>query len=242
MPRTIRYLLFQARNPDDPMRVHEIQSFARALGCARAQIDPMNFLAERPSRARLQKTDMVLIGGSGDYSAVTGGPWLESVLDTIRELYVTGKPTFGSCWGFQAIALALGGKVETNPVHAEIGALQLHLSEEGMRDPVFGPVGSPFLAHCGHQDTVMRMPVDAVWLAFSERTRNQALKMKDAPMYGTQFHPELRLADIHMRFERYPEYVTRIADVPFDDLRRTLAETPETNKLLRRFVRLVFGD
>ncbi len=242
MSRQIRYLLLQARNPDDPMRVHEIQSFARALGCADTQIDALNFLAERPSRQRLKRADMVLIGGSGDYSAVTGGPWLESVLDSIREMYVTRKPTFGSCWGFQAIALALGGKVETHPVHAEIGALQLHLSGEGMRDPVFGPVGSPFVAHCGHQDTVMQMPADAVWLAFSERTRYQALKMKHAPMYGTQFHPELRLADIYMRFERYPEYVTRIADVPYADLRRTLVETTETNKLLRRFVQLVLGD
>ncbi len=224
------------------MRVHEINSFTRVLRCARDQIDPINILAERASASRLRAADMVLIGGSGDYSVVTGGPWLEGALDTIRELFALGKPTFGSCWGFQAIALALGGEVAAKPVHAEIGALQLHLSEEGMQDPVLGLMGTPFLAHCGHHDTVMHLPPDAVWLAFSERTKHQALRMKDTPMYGTQFHPELRLADIHMRFERYPEYVTRIADVPFADLRRSLAESPETNKLLRRFACMVFVD
>jgi hypothetical protein len=43
------------------------------------------------------------------------------------------------------------------------------------------------------------------------------------------------------RVVAYPEYVARIARVPFDDFIQNCRETPEANSLLRRFVKLVFG-
>jgi hypothetical protein len=40
----------------------------------------------------------------------------------------------------------------------------------------------------------------------------------------------------------YPEYVARIARVPFDEFVHSCRETPEANSLLRRFVTLMFGQ
>ena len=241
MSLNARYLLLQARRANDPVKNAEVMAFASVLGCEPSSIIAMDILTARPSAGQLRSVDVILIGGSGDYSIVEGGPWLPRAMDTVRKLHAIRKPTFGSCWGFQAIARSLGGKVGTDPVFAEIGDLQLHLSDAGRDDPVLGPMGTPFKAHCGHQDTVLELPAAAEWLAFSERTRYQALRFTDAPMYGTQFHPELRLSDMYMRFERYPEYVERIADIPFADFRRTLTETPECNKVLPRFVQTILG-
>jgi hypothetical protein len=39
----------------------------------------------------------------------------------------------------------------------------------------------------------------------------------------------------------YPEYVARIARVPFDDFVHSVQDTPEANSLLRRYVELFFG-
>ena len=40
----------------------------------------------------------------------------------------------------------------------------------------------------------------------------------------------------------YPEYVVRIARIPFDDFIQKVRETPEANTLLRRFVKTVYGS
>jgi hypothetical protein len=42
------------------------------------------------------------------------------------------------------------------------------------------------------------------------------------------------------RVLQYPEYVARIARVPFDDFVHSVRETPEANSLLRRFVEMIF--
>ena len=41
------------------------------------------------------------------------------------------------------------------------------------------------------------------------------------------------------RVRAYPEYVERIAGMPYDEFVASLRETPEANSLLRRFVETV---
>ncbi len=238
---TLRYLLLQARDLDDPMCPQEVGCFTRALQCAPEQIRPFDLLKGHPSHRQWDAVDMVLLGGSGDYSVAQGGPWLERVLDTMRDLHARSKPTFASCWGFQAMAKALGGDVVTDLARAELGTLDLCLTEAGEHDPLFGPLGPTPLVHMGHQDIVDRLPADAVLLASTDRVENQAFRFAGKPIYCTQFHPELTVKGMTERLQAYPEYVAKIAGMPLDAFLQTLAETPETNALLRRFVRQVFG-
>ena len=79
------------------------------------QIQVYDLLSGVPALRQLNDVDVVLLGGSGDYSVAAGGDWLQPALETMRELYELGKPTFASCWGFQALAKALGGEVITEP-------------------------------------------------------------------------------------------------------------------------------
>ena len=231
-----KFLLLQIRNNDDPMRHQEIACFASALNCHPDQIRIFDLLSGVPTLECLSRVDVVLLGGSGDYSVAEGGEWLPPALESMRELYEVGKPTFASCWGFQAMARALGGEVVTDVNRAELGTVQVTLTEAGRRDPVFRELGDTFPAAMGHQDCVDRLPPDAVRLASSEKVQNQAFRVPDKPIYCTQFHPELTKEELIERIVAYPQYVERIAGEPVDEFIQKLCTTRRANSLLNRFL------
>jgi GMP synthase (glutamine-hydrolysing) len=242
MDRRLHYLLLQMRNAGDPMAAQEIRCFARALECDATAIDAFNLLSGAPRRAKLSASDVVLLGGSGHYSAATEPgnsgtpPWLDRAFDCLREIHRLSRPTFASCWGFQAMARALGGECIHDLANAELGTIDLMLTDAGHADPVFGGLPATFRAQAGHEDHVVKLPADAVLLASSNSVREQAFRFVDKPIYCTQFHPELDRAAMLERVVAYPEYVERIAQVTYDEFVLRVRDTPESKSLLRRFV------
>ena len=232
-----KFLLLQVRNPDDPMRGQEVDCFSRALGCPADQIQVLDLLSGVPTVQQLDQVDVVLLGGSGDYSVAEGGQWLAVALEAMRELYELSKPTFASCWGFQAMARALGGEVITDTRHAELGTIEVQLTDAGRKDPLFGPLGDRFLAPMGHQDCVVQLPPQAERLAFSAKVQNQAFRIPGKPIYATQFHPELDRASLIQRVYAYPQYVEAITGESLEQFTAGCQETVETNQLLSRFMR-----
>ncbi|MEX2286406.1 MAG: type 1 glutamine amidotransferase [Planctomycetaceae bacterium] len=238
----IRYLLLQVRNDDDPMRRHEVDCFARALGTTTEQIGVFDLLKLGLAAGNFRDVDMFLLGGSGHYSVTSEENWLDRALESLRLVHSSGKPTFASCWGFQAMARALGGRVVKDLSRAEVGTHELRLTDAGKADPVFGPLGETFLGQMGHEDHVVELPAGSTLLASSDRVRNQAYRFEDAPIYCTQFHPELNPSDLMQRVKVYPEYVERIAGLPPERFGEMIEETPEAEAILKRFVALHFGD
>lgn len=244
MFETVRYLLLQVRDADDPMALHELGCFAGALRCAPEQIRVFDLLSGTPTRDELEAVHIVLLGGSGDYSVSKGGAWMEPALETMRILHDTSKPTFASCWGFQAMAQALGGRVIADPTRAEVGTHEVFLTDAGRADPLFGPLsaaGGHFPAQMGHQDTVVELPTDAVLLA-KTRLSNQAFHFPGKPIYCTQFHPELDRTTLLDRLRQYPSYIEGITGVTYDDfIRLHTGDSDHTDELLERFVRLIMS-
>jgi len=238
----IRYLLLQVRNPDDDMSENEIDCFSRALDCSRESVSVLDLLSAVPSQKDLDEADVVLLGGSGDYSVAEGGPWLPPALDVMRGLYESSKPTFASCWGFQAMARAMGGEVVTDPALAEVGTIWLTATPEGLEDPVFGPLGGRFQVHMGHQDVVTRLPDSVTLLASSDRVPNQAYRFEGKPIYATQFHPELGREDLILRIGTYPPYLPLAGCSTMEEFAAATPDIPETEAILSRFVREVVRD
>ena len=236
LPESLRFLLLQVRNPDDPMRHHEVQCFARCFGCGTERIDVFDLISGAPSTQRLSEADIVLLGGSGDYSVARGGPWLPAALEAMVTLYETKKPTFASCWGFQALARALGGEVVTDHSRAEVGTVWLELSAEGETDPVFGPLGKRFQVQIGHEDIVTALPPQATLLASSERVENEAFRLEGAPIYATQFHPEIDRRGLIDRLKAYPSYIHLAGAEDLEELEAMTPETPYTVGILTRFL------
>jgi GMP synthase (glutamine-hydrolysing) len=248
------------------MREQEVMCFARVLGCSRSSIDAFDLLAAAPTVQRLRWADVILLGGSGHYSAADipaprftdeqrlappeeagqGGAyrnradWLDATLDTLREIHHRGIPTFASCWGFQAMARALGGRCIHDLPRAEVGTIELHLTGPGRSDPVFGGLPPTFYAQAGHEDHVVVLPRGSVLLASSSRVPEQAYHFPDKPIYCTQFHPELDRASLLERVRAYPEYIEQIVGISYEDFAARCQETPEASSLLRRFVATVF--
>lgn len=240
--RDLRFLLLQVRNPDDPMRDHEIACFERCFGLESGQVEIFDLLGGAPGGNAIDRADVVLLGGSGDYSVARGGPWLPAALDAMVGLYESSKPTFASCWGFQAMARAMGGSVVTDHARAEVGVTRFELTEAGRRDPVFGPLAPGFRAVAGHEDIVEALPLSAELLAFSERVENQAFRFPGKPIYCTQFHAELDRAGLLVRIGRYPSYLPLAGATSLDELADMTPELSYVDGILKRFLRVAFGD
>jgi GMP synthase (glutamine-hydrolysing) len=234
--RMSRFLLLQIRDGDDPIREQEIGCFARALECSPAEIATLNLLFTVPTQRQIDAAQAVFIGGSGNYSVVQGGVWLPPALQSMRKLCEVGKPLFASCWGFQAIALALGGKVVTDLSRAELGSLALTTTTAANDDPLFAALAPTFIGQLGHQDIVDSLPTEAVRLASSDKVANEAFRLKGKPIYATQFHPELNRQTLVDRVKKYPQYIEKIAGSSLEQFCESCREAPDTDLLLKRFV------
>ena len=232
----LRILLIQARDTED-IRLQEQECFREHCRVRPDQIEAVKVQSEPLDADRLNHADVVMIGGAGEYSATRSYPWTPALLDLIRRIADRGMPAFGSCWGHQIIARALGGRVAHDSDLAEIGCGPMTLTEAGRQDPVFGQLSPEFLANMGHHDRVTALPPGAVELAVSETQGNQAFRMGDLPIYGTQFHSELNARRMRERFDKYRGNYPELADEEtFQALQATLVDATETDRLLHDFL------
>jgi GMP synthase (glutamine-hydrolysing) len=229
-------LLLQIRDADDDIRFHEIECFARAANVEKESIQVHDLLNGLLTSDMLANVDCIFIGGSGRYSAAGEGDWLEQALQSLRTVHASGTPAFASCWGHQAMARAMGGTVVHAPENAEVGSIEMKLTAAGQADPVFGQLPVTFPAQVGHEDTVTQLPPNTSLLASSARCETHAFRFNDAPIYCTQFHPELERTDLLKRLDAYPEYVESIAGVPMPEFKRKTVETPAASQLIPTFL------
>lgn len=236
----LRILLLQARTAGDPILTHEFECFARAAGVAVDAFTCLNMVETTPDPSMLDGHDLVMVGGSGDYSVVKGGfDWHESLLAMMRAIVEAKIPMFASCFGFQSLVQALGGELVSDPDLAEIGTMEITLTEAGKQDALFGELPGMFHAQLGHNDSALVLPDDLILLAGSRRCPHQAVRHKSAPIVATQFHPELTDRDNITRYMRY------LTAYKADELTReeaiALAESmhrpsPHANALVRQFL------
>lgn len=204
MRSNLRFCLLQIRNDGDPVKAEEYDCFVRRLDVPAAQLEAVDVLSEPLDERLYERCDAILVGGSGEYSVLDDAPPIHRFLDFLGATATRGFPTFASCFGFQALALALGGEVKHDEERAEVGSYEIELTPEGGDDPLFGDLlPERFFAQQGHKDHVTRLPSGAVHLARSERSEHQALRFGDGPVWATQFHPELAEEDNRRRIMRY---------------------------------------
>ena len=236
-------LLLQARNEDDPVRDEERRSFAEKSGLPVEQFVPHDLLSGPPSLNRLRQHDAVMIGGSGDYYVSKRSlPHFQDQLGFLAEVVDRGHPMFASCFGFQILVEALGGRIVHDPENVEVGTYELTLTEMGRLDPLLGNMPPVFAAQLGRKDRAQRLPAGVDHLASSKRSPYQSFRIPDTPIWATQFHPELDLESNRQRFERYLKgYAEHMSEAERDEARRRFRESPHTKEILRSFLKLVFG-
>ena len=237
-----RVLLLQARNPGDPVREEERLSFAEKSGLPLEQIVPWDLVEGPPEIADVLACDALMVGGSGDYYVSNRSlPRFMDQLALLAEVVDRGHPTFASCFGFQLLAEALGGKVIHDPASTEVGTYDLVLTQEGREDPLLGHLPPVFAAQMGRKDRAETLPPDVVHLAASERNPHQAFRVPGKPVWTTQFHPELDRETNFGRYMRYQEgYAGHLTAYEQEEAHSRFRPSPETETLLPRFLELVF--
>ncbi|MEU0880051.1 aminodeoxychorismate/anthranilate synthase component II [Lentzea sp. NPDC005914] len=116
-----------------------------------------------------------------------------SSIDVIKRCADTGKPVFGVCLGHQAIGVVWGGTVDRAPelLHGKT-SIVFH---EGKG--VLAGVPKPFIATRYHSLTVLpeTIPAEFEVTGKTETGIVMAMRHKELPVEGVQFHPESVLTD-----------------------------------------------
>ncbi len=113
-------------------------------------------------------------------------------LSAIKHFY-KALPILGVCLGHQAIAQVFGAKVEkyTPPIHG----ITSSISHTG--NDVFKDIPSPYMVTRYHSLTVSEdgFPVCLEKTAWLNDGSVMALRHKEHPVYGVQFHPEAYMTE-----------------------------------------------
>lgn len=151
-------------------RVRQAQVYSEIVS---SSMPVSEMLAKKP-------TAIILSGGpSSVYEA--GAPTLDPAI------FDHNIPVFGICYGFQAMAAALGGTV-THTGKSEFGrtAMQHRSDSKLLKDLPF-----EFNVWMSHGDSVTEVPAGFVGTAKTADTPIVAYENEDGKLAGVQFHPEV---------------------------------------------------
>ncbi len=113
---------------------------------------------------------------------------LESKLGNCAEyLEKADFPILGICAGHQFMAQFFGGEAAPSKV-PEFGKIEFTLLKD---DELFEGVSKKSIVWESHNDEVTVLPKAFEILGEGENCKIQAMKHKDKPFYGLQFHPEV---------------------------------------------------
>jgi GMP synthase (glutamine-hydrolysing) len=152
-------------------RVRECHVYSEVVGC---DIDP--------DEVRRRGAKALILSGGPRSVYEPGAP----ALDT--RLLALGIPVLGLCYGQQAMAQALGGKVEPTGVR-EYGRTDLAAETEASL--LFDGLPAEQSVWMSHGDTVTAAPPGASVTARTPATPVAGFEDRSRRLYGVQFHPEV---------------------------------------------------
>jgi GMP synthase (glutamine-hydrolysing) len=129
---------------------------------------------------------------------LSGGPSSVTEGDTPRvpqAVFELGVPVLGICYGMQAMASQLGGKVENGKVrefgYAEVRARGHTALLNGINDFVTSEGHGMLKVWMSHGDKVIDMPPGFKLMASTDNCPVAGMADEDRRMYAVQFHPEV---------------------------------------------------
>lgn len=133
---------------------------------------------------------LMVMGGPMDVFDEEELPWLVPEKAAIREAVSDrDMPYFGFCLGHQLLADALGGRCE-RMAEAEVGILDISLTEEGRIDALMQGLPQNFKALQWHGVAVTELPKGGATLASSPVCAIQAQRV-GRHAWGLQYHVEM---------------------------------------------------
>ncbi|MFS2028740.1 MULTISPECIES: glutamine-hydrolyzing GMP synthase [unclassified Curtobacterium] len=145
-----------------------------------SEIVPHSITADE---VRAKDPAAIVLSGGPSSVYETGAPALDGdILDL-------GVPVLGICYGFQAMATALGGEVANTGLR-EYGATDVTLSPG--TSTLLGDQPDSQVTWMSHGDSVAKAPEGFEVLASSASTPVAAFASDERKLYGVQWHPEVK--------------------------------------------------
>jgi len=131
----------------------------------------------------LAPTALILSGGPSSVYA-EGSPQCDP------GIFDLGIPVLGICYGMQAMCQALGGRVQGQTIR-EYGRAHCTIDDNSDASALFAGVPRDTEVWMSHGDQVDTVSDDFLPLAHTSTCRFAAVKHRQRPLYGLQFHPEV---------------------------------------------------
>ena len=235
------FLLIATRS-EDAAADSEYASILDLGGLEERELHRLRLEAEPLPDLELDDYSGIIVGGSPFTSSIPHEHKsdtqlrVEAELGTLLDvLWERDFPFFGACYGIGTLARHIGGVIDGT--YAEpISAPVVTVTAEGRADPLLAGVPDRFQAFVGHKEACTHLPETAVILASSEHCPVQMFRVR-TNLYGTQFHPELRLDALVERMDVY-RHAGYFRPEEFEDIRREVsaADVSHAGTVLRNFV------
>lgn len=121
---------------------------------------------------------------------LSGGPasvYADNAPHCDPDLFRMGLPVLGICYGMHLVCDALGGHVNSVPTR-EYGPARCHVTNS---TDLFQGTPDELDVWMSHGDQATTVSDDFVPLAYTSSCPIAAVKHRDLPIYGLQFHPEV---------------------------------------------------
>lgn len=151
-------------------RVREQKVFCKIIPCSVAAIDT----------AALNPRAIIFSGGPASV-------YKDRAPKCDAAVFKLNVPILGICYGMQLMAQEMGGKV-TSSESREYGNRELYVHK---KDVLFKGLPEHITVWMSHGDQVNSLSDDFVELARTESCAYAAVRHKEKPFYGLQFHPEV---------------------------------------------------
>lgn len=232
----LKILLLQIRD-DQAVRKEEHQSFARFSELSLNQIEILNvFDTPSFSFSIADKYDAVYVGGASEASVLEPEkyPFVPQLISFLEYLIEIKKPVFASCFGFQLGVLALDGTITHHPKDFEMGTYQISLTDKAKDDVLLKHIPNNFWAISVHQEKASEVPLTCDLLGYTKDSTH-IFKVKNAPFWAFQFHPEVDKDVLISRLRIYQEKYTDNGD-HLEEVINSVVDTPESNRLPKIFI------
>jgi GMP synthase (glutamine-hydrolysing) len=143
-----------------------------------SQIVPFDHPVEK---IRAMKPEGIILSGGPASIYADGAPRLA------RKVLELGVPVLGICYGLQAMAHEMGGRVAASPLR-EYGFAKIRIAEP---NGLLTDVGDESQVWMSHGDKVEALPPGFVAMASTANCPYTVVRHGERPLFGLQFHPEV---------------------------------------------------
>lgn len=160
---------------------------------------------------------------------------MNTMRDVVLEAMDLGIPILGICFGHQALAYILGGKVNHDVTRKQKGFARIYNTEAAQSDPLLCHLSESFISRVNHEDHVDEWPENIVHLCYNSVSEMQAFRHADKPVWGVQFHPEISKEDVEYRYTHFGDTYFATKEEQVDACAHLIPSDHDVHDILKNF-------